>query len=128
DEKGKALPRGRYLAKLAFKDASGKVRQIESALFFQDSAAVQRERYAEVEGKLSLKGGGLGSANTVVELVDDQGRVVQSTHSTEQGNYRFKNVEGGAYRVRARKEGFESREANVSAAPASPSARADMVF
>jgi squalene-hopene/tetraprenyl-beta-curcumene cyclase len=82
---GKAQPRGRYVAKLLFRDGAGKVRQTESALFFHDSDAAQRASYGEVEGNISLRGGA-GSANTTVELVDRAGRVVQSTRTTAQGN------------------------------------------
>lgn len=125
---GKAKPRGRYLAKLAYRDTAGKVLQSESALFFHDSEAVQRQRYGEVEGQLSLKAGKGDSANTLVELVDDEGRVVQSTVTTEQGNYRFKNVDKGKYRVRARKEGFRDLEQGVTAEPAAPAAKAVMTW
>ncbi len=125
---GKPKPRGRYQARLAYRDAAGKVLQTESVLFFHDSEAVQRQRYAEVEGQLSLQGGQAQSANTVVELVDDQGRVVQSTMTTEQGNYRFKNVDKGKYRVRAKKDGFRDLEAPVAAEPAAPAAKAVMTW
>jgi squalene-hopene/tetraprenyl-beta-curcumene cyclase len=121
---GKARPRGRYVAKLAYRDAKGQLLQSESALFFHDSEAAQRQRYAEVEGQLGLGAGKAGSANTVVELVDDDGIVVQSTLTTEQGNYRFKNVDKGKYRVRAKKEGFRDLEQPVEAAPASAPAKA----
>lgn len=125
---GKARPRGRYVAKLAYRDAKGTVLQRESALFFHDSEAAQRQRYAEVEGQLVLRGGKLGSANTVMELVDDSGNVVQSTVTTEQGNYRFKNVDKGKYRVRAKKEGFRDLEQQVEAAPASAPAKAVLTY
>ncbi|MGZ3458909.1 MAG: Ig-like domain-containing protein, partial [Archangium sp.] len=89
---GKARPRGRYQARLAYRDAGGKVLQTESVLFFHDSETVQRQKYGEIEGQLSLAGGQAESANTLMELVDGQGNVVQTTRTTEQGNYRFKNV------------------------------------
>lgn len=123
---GKAKPRGRYQARLAYKDAGGKVLQTESALFFHDSESVQRQKYAEVEGSLGLASGAGQSANTLVELVDEKGNVVQSTRTTEQGNYRFKNVDKGNYRVRAKKEGFRDLEQDVSAAPAAPASKAVM--
>jgi squalene-hopene/tetraprenyl-beta-curcumene cyclase len=125
---GKAKPRGRYLAKLAYRDAKGQVLQTESSLFFHDSEAVQRQRYGEIEGQLSLAGGQGQSANTVMELVDDQGRVVQSTVTTEQGNYRFKNVDKGKYRVRAKKEGFRDLEQPVAAEPSAAPAKASMTW
>lgn len=125
---GKPKPRGRYQARLAYRDAAGKVLQTESVLFFHDSESAQHQRYAQVEGQISLKGGQAQSANTVVELVDDQGRVVQSTVTTEQGNYRFKNVDKGNYRVRAKKDGFRDLEAPVTPEPAAPAAKAVMTW
>lgn len=125
---GKARPRGRYVAKLAYRDAKGAVLQNESALFLHDSEAAQRQRYGEVEGNLGLGGGKLASANTVVELVDDRGNVVQSTVTTEQGNYRFKNVDKGKYRVRAKKDGFQDLEQQIEAAPAAAPAKAVMTW
>lgn len=122
---GKALPRGRYVAKLHFRDAQGRLRQSESALFVHDSEVVQQRNFAEVEGQISLRGGA-SSANTVVELVDEQGRVVQSTRTTDQGNYRFKTVDRGQYRVRAKKAGFADLEQPVHAAPAAPAAKASL--
>lgn len=111
---GKARGRGRYLAKLSRTDAKGDLVQSESTLFFQDSAAAQREAFGEIEGQVSL-GDGLASTNTVVELVDQNDRVVQVTKTTEQGNYRFKNVSSGGYKVRAQKSGFRKLEQDVRA-------------
>ncbi len=122
---GKPLPVGRYLAKVAFRDASGKVRQSDSTVFFHGSEAAQRIQFAEVEGQIALKGGS-GSANTLVELVDKAGRVVQATRTTEQGNYRFKTVDQGDYRVRVRKQGFSDLEQPIQAAPAAAPAKASM--
>lgn len=124
---GKAQPRGRYLAELAMRDGKGEVVQKETALFFHDSEQVQKQKFGEIEGNLALRGGAGISANTMVELVDKQGNVVQSARSTAQGNYRFKSVAAGEYKVRARKEGFASQEATVHAAPAA-AAKADMAF
>jgi hypothetical protein len=126
DEKNKALPRGRYLAKVNFKDGKGAVRQTETALFLHDSDRVQRETYGEVEGNLQLSKLGIGSSNTFVDLVDDDGNVVQTARSTEQGNYRFKNVTPGKYKVRARKEGYKPLEAPVSTSAGAPATKADM--
>jgi hypothetical protein len=125
---GKAQPRGRYLAQLSVKDRSGKVVQKESALFFQDSEAAQKKQFAEVEGSLGLAGGDGVARNSTVDLVDDKGRVVQSVQSTEQGNYRFKNVASGNYHVRASKAGWTSQEAPVTAAPAEAPAKANLSF
>jgi hypothetical protein len=123
---GKPQPRARYAAELVLKDASGKVLQKERALFFHDAEAVQRGRYGEVEGQLSMTGGTGTSANTRVDLVDDKGNVVQSVRSTAQGNYRFKNVDAGKYKVRVSKEGFAAQEAAIEAAPNAAPAKADM--
>ena len=122
---GKALPRGRYVAKLSFRDAAGKVRQTGSTLFFHDTELAQRKNYGEVEGQISLRGGA-SSANTLVELVDDKGRTVQSTRTTDQGNYRFKTISKGQYKVRVRKEGFADLERPLEAAPAAAPAKASM--
>ena len=127
DADGKTLPRGRYVAKLAFKDAGGKVRQSESALFFHDSEEVQAKKFGQVEGQISSKGGGL-STNTEIELVDDRGQVVQRTRTTDQGNYRFKNVNEGKYKVRARKDGVGQAESDVSTAPMAAPAKASMAL
>ena len=126
DEKKSQLPRGRYLAKVSFKDSKGAVRQTESALFLHDSDDVQRQTYGEVEGNLKLGALGIGSSNTFVDLVDDKGNVIQTARSTEQGNYRFKNVTPGKYKVRARKDGYEAREMPVAAEANAPASKADM--
>ena len=52
--------------------------------------------------------------------------MVQRASTTEQGNFRFKNVDGGKYKVRTRKDGFASEEKAVETAPASAPAKADM--
>jgi hypothetical protein len=125
---GKPQQRGRYFAKLVYRDVKGVAVQSEQALFFQDSERVQREKFGEVEGQLALHGGAEQAANAVVDLLDEKGNVVQSTHSTEQGNYRFKNVDQGRYTVRARKEGFKDLSAKVESAPAAAPAKADLVW
>lgn len=111
---GKLRGRGRYYARVSYRGADGVVRQTASALFFHDRAEVQAAQYAEVEGQLSLENGARGSGNTVVELVDGAGNVVQTTRTTDQGNYRFKNVSEGGYKVRTRKAGFQALESAVS--------------
>lgn len=123
----KGETRGRYVARISFLDAKGKVRQSEKVLFFHDSARVQQEKFGEIQGRIGqARGGASFAANAMVELVDRDGRVVQTTRSTDQGNYRFKNVDKGKYKVRVKKRGFEAAEAEVTAAPASAPARADM--
>lgn len=119
--------RGRYVARVQFVNKSGSVLQREDRVFFHDSARVQQQKYGEIEGRLSTKKGNAGfAADAVVELVDKKGKVVQSTRSTEQGNYRFKNVDKGDYKIRVRKRGFQSKEAPVRAAPAAAPAKVDV--
>jgi len=125
-EDGKAQPGGRYIAELVYRDAANPPVQRAEALFLQDSEAVQRAKYGEIEGQLSIEGGAGVSANTVVELIDDNGKVVQRAQSTEQGNYRFKNVSGGKYKVRASKAGWKTEEKDVDAAAATAPAKVDM--
>ncbi|MSP59588.1 MAG: hypothetical protein EXR72_04460 [Myxococcales bacterium] len=125
---GKAQPKGRYVAELVLRDAKGKEVQKERTLFFHDSEQVQKQKFGEIEGQLSLRGGAGVSANTTVELVDDTGKVVQSATSTAQGNYRFKSVGAGQYKVRARKEGWAPQESAVQATPAAAPAKVDMAF
>jgi hypothetical protein len=125
---GKGQPRGRYVAQLVMKDKKGNVVQKERSLFFQDSEAQQRKQFGEIEGHMGLAAGDGVARNTTVDLVDAKGNVVQSVQSTDQGNYRFKNVSGGAYHVRARKAGWSSQEQAVTATPAAAPAKADMAF
>ncbi len=122
---GKAQPKGRYLAEVTMKDQKGQVVQKEQTLFFQDTEKAQREKFAEVEGNLALAGGAGTSANTLVELVDGEGKVVQQVRSTEQGNYRFKSVEAGKYKVRVKKDGWAAQEASINTAPAAAPSKAD---
>lgn len=128
DTAGKALPRGKYVAELAFRDAKGNVVQKSEAAFVQDTEAAQRAQYGEIEGQLAMDGAaGAGvSSNTLVELVNEKGEVVQRATSTAQGNYRFKTVAKGKYKVRTSKAGFKSQEAAVEAKPAAPATKADL--
>jgi squalene-hopene/tetraprenyl-beta-curcumene cyclase len=74
-------------------------------------------------------GGGDGiSANTELELVDEKGKVVQRVRTTESGRYLFKNVQGGNYKVRAKKDGWRDQEMAVQPAPAAAPAKADFRF
>ena len=125
---GKARARGRYVAELVMRDARGNTLQKESTLFFHDSEIAQKKSFAEIEGNLAMRSGAGISANTTVELVDKDGRVVQTVKSTAQGNYRFKSVAAGSYRVRAKKEGWATQEAALEAAPAAAPTKADMTF
>ncbi len=114
---GKPLPHGRYFAELAFLDAQGQSLQEERLLFTHDTPERQRAQYGEVAGGLQLKDG-QQAANADVELVDAQGRVVQTTRSNEAGQFRFKSVDQGEYKVRVRKEGFKADDLPVKSAPA----------
>ena len=112
---------GRYLGVLTFHDTAGKALQRETTLFVQDTEEAQKKAYGEVQGALSLSGG-RPAANALVELLDDKGQVVQVTRSTEAGQYRFKGVDRGDFKVRVHKDGFGARDAAVSAAPAQEAA------
>jgi squalene-hopene/tetraprenyl-beta-curcumene cyclase len=122
-KEGKAEPRGRYFAELVYRDESGKELQREEVLFNHDTAENEQAKFGQVYGKLDLQGGARGEAaaqNAEVELVDDRGAVVQKTVTTDQGNYRFKNVDTGKYKVRVKKQGYDFADMPVSAAPAAP--------
>lgn len=121
DKAGKAMPRGRYYGELVYRDEAGKEVQREQVLFNHDTAEAEAQKYGQVFGKLDLQGGARGQAaagNAVVELVNERGDVVQSATSTEQGNYRFKNVDTGKYKVRVKKSGYDFEDMPVTAAPA----------
>jgi squalene-hopene/tetraprenyl-beta-curcumene cyclase len=112
-----ASPSGRYVAEVAFVDPQGKVVQRAEVPFVHDTLEKQQAAFGEVEGSLGVNNGGV-AANTRVELVDDAGNVVQSTVTTNEGNYRFRNVDRGKYKVRVSRQGFAPAEAAVTAAPA----------
>lgn len=114
DGKDRVMKGGRYVARVEAYEGK-EVLQTEELHFFHGSVEEQRATMAEVQGSLSLQDG-RGSANTRVELVDDDGRVVQSSVTTGTGQYRFKNVDAGKYKVRVRKDGFAAAELPVDAA------------
>ncbi len=118
---GTALPNGRYIAELAFIDRGARAVQTVELPFVQDTPEAQTQRFGEVAGAVNAEGAG-GAANTQVDLVDARGNVVQSTSTTSAGNYRFRNVDTGQYRVRVRRQGFAPAEASVAATPARASA------
>ena len=118
---GKPLSTGRYFAEFSFVDEKGVVLQQERLLFTHDTPESQWAQFGEVKGGLAL-GNGQQASNAVVELVDGKGRVVQATRSNEAGQFRFKSVDKGDYKVRVRKEGFKDAEMPVNAAPASEAA------
>jgi hypothetical protein len=85
--------------------------------FVRGTEASQRANYGEVQGQLALPDGA-AAANAPVELVDDDGNVMQKTRTTASGQYRFKGVDAGKYKLRVAKKGFEKLEAPVSTAKA----------
>ncbi len=105
---------GAYMVKVVFAD-QGAPRQAEQLLVFHGTTEAQRANFGEIDGQLTLDSGARSSANTVLELVNARGEVVQTTRTTEQGNYRFKNVVEGKYRVRTKKAGFRQLESTVEA-------------
>jgi squalene-hopene/tetraprenyl-beta-curcumene cyclase len=118
--KGAGAP-GRFIAEVAFVDPSEKTVQAVEAPFVHDTIEAQHAAFGEIEGALGVNGD--AAANTHVELVDERGRVVQTVVTTSTGNYRFRNVDGGKYKVRAEKQGFKPVESEVNAAPAAPAAK-----
>lgn len=125
---GTQQPRGKYIAELVYRDAKGKVLHRAETPFVHDSEAAQRARFGEIEGQLSMdaaSGAGF-AANTIVELVDETGNVVQRATSTAQGNFRFKGIAKGQYKIRTKKAGFTSQEATVEAKPGAPASTADI--
>lgn len=114
---GKPMRGSRFFAEVAYVDDKGEVRDTEEVLFTHDTLENQRQRYAEVAGRVALDEGG-AAANTVIELVDKQGNVVQRTTSTRSGEYRFQNVDEGRYSVRVKKKGFRDWFADIEAKPA----------
>lgn len=125
-EDGAALPRGRYVAELALLDDDGAELQTVEVPFVHDTAENRHAAFGRVEGSLGVTGGD-EAENAQVELVDDDGNVVARTRATRSGQYRFEDVDVGRYRVRARRQGFRTVEAPVSASPAQDST-VDLAF
>lgn len=114
DAEGHTMAHGRYVARLAYLDRAGRPLHRVEVPFVHDTPEAQRTQFAQVAGQIQLEDS-RGSANTAVELVDHTGRVVAQTQTTEQGNYSFRNVDAGRYRVRVRRAGFAAAEQSVSA-------------
>ena len=112
-KEGKALDGGRYIAKVSYIDGKRGQLQTEEIVFSRMSVKEMKEQFAEVSGKLDLKD--RGAANTSVDLVDEEGRVVQQVWTTRDGNYRFQNVDAGKYKVRVNKKGFQREEIDIDA-------------
>jgi hypothetical protein len=108
---------GKYVATLRFLDSAGKVRQQEELVFVNDTPQAQAAAYGEVEGQVLLRGGD-AAENTTIDLVDEAGNVVQTTTSTETGQYRFKNVDADKkYSISVRKGGYEEAPADAPVSP-----------
>lgn len=105
---------GRFTARVSLVDASGKERDSKETVFTHDSYEAQKNNYAEVAGQVQIDGDDM-SANTEVELVDKDGRIVQRATTTRSGQYRFQNVDDGKYKVRVKKKGFKAWEADLNA-------------
>jgi hypothetical protein len=120
DDKGKAVPHVRYMAVLTWKDTEGRVVQTEQMPFVHADPRAQAANYANVGGRLALGGEEADLANQEVELVDGDGAVVARTRSTANGQYLFKNIDEGKYKVRVKKEGFAAQEMAVDAKAAEP--------
>ena len=110
---GGRAPEGKYVARLAFKRGTETV-QTEDVPFVRGTEAAQRANYGEVQGQLALPDGA-AAANAPVELVDDNDNVIQSARTTASGQYRFKGVDAGKYKLRVMKKGFGKIEAPVAA-------------
>ena len=106
----------RFRAELSWLDSSGAALQTSTTDFVHADPAQVAQWYGEVGGKVDLPDA-RGSANTWVELVDQAGNVLDRVRTTREGQYRFKEVKGGEYKVRVEKEGFGSTEAPVMASP-----------
>lgn len=116
---------GKYVASLEMLDADKKVVQTESVSIANLSRDEQKARWGEVGGRLTFEDGD-AAENAEVELVDKEGNVVQKARTTQSGQYSFKQLEGGDYRVRLRKDGYVAGEQQVKAAPAAAPAKADL--
>jgi squalene-hopene/tetraprenyl-beta-curcumene cyclase len=103
------------VAELRFVQDGAVVQRVETP-FVHDTPEVQQDKFGEVEGNLTNDGKD-AIANADVELVDARGNVVQRVTSTAQGNYRFRNVDAGGYKVRVLRKGFTASDVSVQAAP-----------
>jgi len=117
---GGQASRGRYIAELALLDSRGRALQTLAVPFVHDTEEAQRAQFGEVAGRIDFADGDVADAE--VELVDPRGNVVQTATTTRSGQYRFRNVDQGRYRVRVNRRGFRAAEASVQAAPASAAA------
>jgi len=110
---GTAAAVGRYTARLTLVDGKGAVVQTAEAPFVLDSLESQQQNYGAIQGKLSAQGASI--ANTEVQLVDEKGQVMATTRSTAEGQYRFKNVDAGKYKLKIMKKGYQALERDIQA-------------
>jgi flagellar hook assembly protein FlgD len=113
DTGGAPAAKGRYTARLALRDKVGNKVQSEDVPFVNDTTEAQAANYGAVEGQLTIDAA--PAANTEVQLVDDNGAVVGKTRSTASGQYRFKNVDAGKYKVRVMKQGYKPKMIDIKA-------------
>ncbi len=113
---GGVVPRGRYLARLALRDGKGQLVQTTELPFVHDTAEAQANDYGAIQGQLKI--GAAAAANTEVELVDENDKIIGTTRSTASGQYRFKNVDAGKYKLRISKKGYAPVMKDVNAAKA----------
>ncbi len=117
---GAPVAKGRYTARVALRDKAGAVLHREDVPFVHDTTEAQAANYGAVQGQLTIENA--PAANTEVELVDDRGDVVSKTRSTKSGQYRFKNIDAGKYKVRINKKGFAQKLIDIDAKPAAEAA------
>ena len=120
---GEASHQGqRFLARVSWLGADGAPLQVVEHRFVHADPAVQQAQFGDVSGKVQFADGEWAE-NAVVELLNQAGEVIGSSRTTRNGQYRFKNLDGSTYKLRVKKEGYEAREAEVEAAPASEAAQ-----
>lgn len=115
DDEGSSQPEGRYTAAFAYLKG-GTILHEERTSFIHANPVAQAEGYGSVGGAVAFSEGG-EAANTVVQLLDEDGAVVAETRTTANGRYLFKNIDEGQYKVRVEKEGRKAEETMVQASP-----------
>ena len=127
DGKEDTATRGDYKARWVVRDAKGKVRHERTFPFVHDTNEVQANKYSQVSGKINFADDGADVQNAEIDLIDEDGNVVQSVTSTSSGSYRFRNVKSKKkYKVRVRKKGKKAQTREL--APAAPAAEEAMDF
>lgn len=106
---------------------AGRVVQTATTAFVHADPQWKQNRFAGIQGTVDLAAGE-EVVNTMVELVDEAGNIVARSVTTDQGNYRFDDLDEGKYRVRVSKKGWKTQEAEVEAVAAQPAAAADVTM